>query len=125
MNQADSVVIAAVICCIAIFLLTWITGLIKHHLPLYISYLNGICGLAVIVCGLQQALRTTQHVTDIAEVAVLCAEGLLVGLSGYFIFSKQTAATVIILQYIYFGLHILALVLFLAFMLTFKITKLF
>jgi hypothetical protein len=125
MGNSDKQVILIISLIIVAYVLTWITGFLKHQLAYYFSFLNAATALALIVYWVQKQLRITQHFFEGREIAVLCLEGLAAGIAVYYILMRPGVQWIKMVQYIAFGLHFTALVLFLVFMLTFKMNKLF
>jgi len=125
MSKADSSVIAMVIVLMIGFLLLWIAGLWQHRLLEYLTWLNLLTAAVIIIYWVEHEIRIKQHFPDLKEVSMLAFEISLAGISVYALLSNNVYTWIKIVQYTSFCLHSLALVLFLVFMLTFKITKLF
>jgi hypothetical protein len=125
MSISDKQMNMILILVIIIYLAVLVTGLWKHELVNYCSFLNAATGAAIIVYWVQKQIGITQHIVEAREIAVLCLEGLIAGMAIYAIFASPTPYWLKIMQYIIFGVHLSLLVLFLVFMLTFKMKKLF
>jgi hypothetical protein len=125
MGNSDKQVIVIISLIIVAYILTWITGVLKHQVAYYFSFLNAATALGLIVYWVQKQLSITQHFFEGREIAVLCLEGLVAGIAVYCILTRPGMQWVKVIQYIAFGLHFTVLVLFLVFMLTFKMNKLF
>lgn len=124
MSNVDQLINIIVISSIAAFIAVWIAGAVKRKLLFYFSVLNAVSGLAIIAYWIQNELRITQHTIETREIAVLTLEALFVAVSIYSISAIRFQYTLKIIQYIIFGLHFSSLILFLIFMLTFKINRL-
>ena len=125
MGNSDKQVILIISLLIVAYILTWITGFMKHQLAYCFSFVNAATALGLIVYWAQKQFRITQPIFEGREIAVLCLEGLVAGIAVYYILVRPGVQWVKVVQYVVFGLHFTALVLFLVFMLTFKMNKLF
>lgn len=124
MSKTDKWMNIILIACIAIYISVWIAGLVKHELVIYSSFLNALTGLLLITYWIQNEKRITQHFIETREIVVLSIEALIVAISVYSISSASLSYWVKITQHIIFGIHFACLVLFLIFMLTFKMNRL-
>jgi len=105
--------------------LSVLTLVLVYHKTSWLTLLNGVSALSVLIYWIQKQFRISFHISDPMEIAVLCFEIAVIGVGVYSIVSKQNLNWINIIQKIVFGIHLSALILFLVFMLTFKITKLF
>ncbi|MCW3116077.1 MAG: hypothetical protein JWM28_159, partial [Chitinophagaceae bacterium] len=96
-----------------------------NKLPFYIVFINLLAGLSVIIYWIQKQIRITQHSIEFREMIFLVIESLIVGISVYYILSSPLNHWIKVVQYIIFGLHWILTLLALAFMLTFRIKRLF
>ncbi|MEO5594150.1 MAG: hypothetical protein ABIR15_00290 [Chitinophagaceae bacterium] len=97
-----------------------------HQLYLYVSVTNAVAGLLLMAYWIWNKLRPLKRsITERREIFVFSTEGLFVALALYALFLRESPDWLIITQYIIFTLHAITLILFLIFMLTFKIKKLF
>ena len=97
-----------------------------HQLYLYIFITNAVAGLLLMGYWIWNKLRPPKRSkTERREIIIFSAEGLFVAIALYALFSGSLNDWLIITQYIIFALHAVVLILFLIFMLTFKIKKLF
>ena len=103
----------------------WLLGLWKHRLLQYISPLNAVVAAGLITYWIQNELRITQHYIETREIIVLSLEGLILLFSVYTLMAVRSDNWVRITHYFIFSVNLAAMILFLIFMLTFKITKLF
>jgi len=125
MNKPDSWVIIFLISVILIYISVWIIGVIKHKAAFYFSFLNGLTALMLIAYWVLREIRVTQHFIETREIVVLSIEALIIAISVYSILSAFLNSWIKVAQYCIFGVHFLCLVLFLIFMLTFKMDRLF
>jgi len=125
MGNSDKQVILIITLLLVAYVLTWITGSLKHQLAYYFSFLNAATALGVIIYWILQQFSITQHYFEVREIALLCLEGLVVGIAIYYILARPGVPWLKVAQYVVFGLHLTVGVLFLVFMLTFKMNKLF
>ncbi|MGH2564909.1 MAG: hypothetical protein ACRDE5_10365 [Ginsengibacter sp.] len=123
MNKDKCVIIILAIT-ILINISVWIAGLIKHKLVPWFSYLNVLTGFIVITYWIAREIKITQHFIENGEIAVLSFEVLVIAVSVYTISSASLNNWLKITQYIVFALHFTCLILFLVFILTFKLDKL-
>ena len=103
----------------------FIGGLVTNQLVCSIALLNAIFGFIILTYWTQHEMRITQHAKDVREIVFLCSEVLIFAVSIYFILSGRLYYWLTILQYVIFALHLIMLLLLFAFMLTFKMKKLF
>jgi len=99
-------------------------GIKTNRSGFYLSMLNLVAGLSVLIYWIQKQLRITQHLFGTTEILALGFEIIIIASAIYFLFSKKAGNWVVILQYVFFGIHLLALVLLFVFMLTFKMKRL-
>ena len=100
-------------------------GFIMHQLLLYTGLLNEIAGLALISYWVWDKMRPLQRVTDCRELIVLLLESLCVAAAVHAAIAAPLSHRLVIVQYIIFAFHAILLLLFVIFMFTFKIKKLF
>ena len=124
MSKTDSWVNVIVIAVIAVYIIAWILGLVTHKLVNYFSVINAATALAILIYWTQKQVHITQHYLETREIIFLGIEALFAGISVYAIFTSIIDHWLKITQYIIFSLHLIALILFLIFMLTFKLKRL-
>ncbi|WP_301921745.1 hypothetical protein [Ferruginibacter sp.] len=124
MSKSDQLINISVIMSVLIFVSAWIVGLATHKLPVLTTVLNLVVGLSIFIYWLQKQIRINQHIIEGREIVVLGCELIVIACAVYSIVFKQWNGWVKGFQYIFFGIHLSALVLFLIFMLTFKMNKL-
>ncbi len=124
MSKSDQWVSILVVILIVMHLSGLIIGLVIHKLPVLIPLLNMAVAFSIIIYWIQKQLRIMQHYIDTQEMIMLGAEVVVIATAVYFINTAYQHQWVKILQYVFFGIHLAALLLFIVFMLTFKINRL-
>ncbi len=124
MSKSDQWINITVVVFILLHLSIWVVGLLTNKLSYLTACLNLVAGISIIVYWVQKQLRIDQHYIELREIIVLCFELLVVGCTLYSFITRQWDNGIRIAQYIFFGIHLAALLLFLIFMLTFKMNKL-
>ncbi len=124
-NLDDRTVKSITIAAICLYAAVLIAGFATHHLLLCVSIINGVAGLLIIRYWIWDKLRPLKLLTEAREQVVLLIESIIVAFVVYAISSKSLANWLAILQYIIFAIHSMLLILFLIFMLTFKMKKMF
>jgi len=99
-------------------------GIKTNRTGFYLSMWNLVAGLSVLIYWVQKQLLIKQHLFGITEILALVFEMIVIASAIYFLVSKKAGNWVVILQYVFFGIHLLVLVLFFVFMLTFKMKRL-
>lgn len=123
MSKSDQWVSIILVATILIHL-SVLTIVIIYHKTSWLSILNVVSAFAIIVYLTQKQFRISQHFIDPLEITILFFEISVLVFAVYSILSKQSINWLMILQKIIFGIHLSALILFLVFMLTFKINRL-
>jgi hypothetical protein len=124
MNKSDQWVNVMLAILILIHFSILIIGLIIHKLPVLIPLLNIAVAFSIIVYWIQKQLRIEQHFIDVKEMIVLGMEAVVIATAVYFTNTAQRDQSLKVMQYIIFGVHLTCLVLFIVFMLTFKMKRL-
>ena len=125
MNKADQWVNIVLWVCLLVHLVVLIVGLTSNRLSFLSAWINLIIALSILLYWVQKQLRIEYHVFELREWIVLGMEVVVAATSMYLIITKQWAGGVRILAYIFFGLHMLVLILMAVFALTFKMNRLF
>jgi hypothetical protein len=125
MKLSDKQVKAVVVCCILVYLLTLVASEFILHTMFYFLFLNALSSASVIFYWITRQLKITSHHFERREMVVLALEFVACIFSIYAMFTNRLTATLIVASYSIFTIHLLALVAFMIFMMTFKITKLF
>ena len=124
MGKSDQGVVIIMLLLVLLYLAIWAMGYFTQKLPLFIATLNIVAAIAVVGYWVIRQLQIEQHYFDVREMIVLGIEIIICIAAIYSIASGNKYKWIIILQYAVFGLHLLALVIAVIFMFTFKITKL-
>lgn len=120
-NQITNIILIVLI---GIHFSVLIVGIKTNRAGFYISILNLVAGVLVLFYWIQKPLRITHHLFDTTEILMIGFEIVLVAGASYLLVSKKVNSWVVIMQYFFFGIHLLALILFFVFMLCFKVKKL-
>ena len=123
-SKSDQCTIIIMILLILLYLAVWAIGYFTHKLPCFISALNIATACAVVGYWAIMQLRIQQHHFELREMIVLGIEVIILIAATYSIASGNKLKWVTIMQYFVFGIHLLLLLIGLAFMFTFKINKL-
>lgn len=124
MSKSDQWINITVVVFILIHLTIWIVGFLTNKLSYLTASLNLVAGMSIIVYWVQKQLRIEQHYIEFREIIVLCFELLVIGCTVYSFITRQWDNGIRIAQYIFFGIHLAVLLLFLIFTLTFKMNRL-
>ena len=124
MGKSDQGVVIIMLLLVVLYLVIWTIGYFAQKLPLFIATLNIFTALAVVGYWAIRQLQIQQHYFDVREMTVLGIEIIICIAAIYSIASGNKYKWIIIIEYAVFGLHLLALVIAVIFMFTFKITKL-
>lgn len=124
MSKSDLFITVIIVALIIIYLLVLIAAFVSSKQTYLTSWLNVLTGVGILIYWIQQQVRIKQRVPEVREIAVLSFEVVTVAYAFYYIISRQWNSWFKIMQYMVFGIHLLALILFLVFMVTFKIKRL-
>ena len=111
--------------CIIIHFAVFILAFTSKRFLQFVSLLNGTVAFSLLFYWIRKQAIINQHFFDIKEITVVLAELTLLVVSIFSIFKHTDQQWVKVIQYVFFGLHIVALILFTCFMLFFKMNKLF
>lgn len=125
MSSSDQKIKIVLICCIIIHVITSIALGANFITFSSLLFLNLLSAAAIILYWIIKQLRIAKHYFELRELVVLCLEGLICSFSLYAFFSNSWSLLTRIFSWGIFAIHLLALVAFLVFMLTFKMKKLF
>ncbi|MCK0157901.1 hypothetical protein MWU65_11960 [Cellulophaga sp. F20128] len=117
----STILIVVLICHLA----TLIVGYKKQRTSVFISYLNAVMGVGLIVFWAIDGLTVKPHTLEVSELVVLGLEVCIILFALYTIFSRHTKTYIKAINYIGFGMHVLATSGMLYFLTTFKLDKLF
>lgn len=124
MNKVDQPIVFFLILLIAVHLSIAVLGIVKGRFLFYASILNFISGLLIIIYWLQKQLRIERHIFEQREFVVLNLELVMIFCAVAFFFTNRYTSFFKSVQYSFFTIHLLLLILGLVFMLTFKMNKL-
>ena len=124
MSKSDQWIIVFVAILIAIHLSVLAISILYHKIS-WIPLLNSLAALLVIVYWIQKQFMISHFILYPSEFGFISFEVLVLGFSAYSLLNNQSLNWLTILQKTIFGIHLTVLVLFLVFMLTFKIDRLF
>jgi hypothetical protein len=120
-NQSVLIILIAII---VLFLTVFIIGYKTNQLDFLIPLLNLVSALTLLLYWLQKQFRITQHYFELREMVVLSLEIVVVACATYSLVSNQNQNWLRIMQYIFYAVHLLCLILFLVFLLIFKMERL-
>ena len=120
-NESVNIILGLLI---FIHLLALVAGAALHKLPAIISLLNFLIGMLVIIYWVQKQLRVEQQIIHLPEMIILGLELLVIAGAAYFVLASQKDHWLKVIHYIIFGIHLALLIIFLIFMLTFKMKRL-
>ncbi len=124
MSNSDKRISAAVAFGIIIHLVILTLGFIIPSFFISTPLLNLIVGLSILAYWLQKQIRITQHYFELREFVVLSSEVIVIASAVCSLLMRQiqwlSVAQVVILS-----VHLIALLVFFVFMITFKMKKLF
>ena len=124
MSNKDHWIVAAVIGFILIYGMVFITGYLNGRLVLFTAITNIITGLAILIYWVQKAIRVQRLIIETREIIVIAAELVVIAVGSFWVLSAFDSKWLRFFNYLVFGVHLLVLLLFLLFMLTFKIKRL-
>ena len=124
MGKSDQGVVIIMSLLVLLYLAIWAIGYFTQKLPLFIATLNIIAAIAIVAYWAIRQLQIQQYYFDVREMTVLGIEIIICIAAIYSIASGNKYKWIITIEYAVFGLHLLALVIAVIFMFTFKMTKL-
>ena len=124
MSKSDQWINLAILFLIVIHLSVWLIGYKTHKLCSLITWLNLVAALSIFFYWIQHEISITQHIFEVREMLVLSLEVILIGCAIYSVVTHQWNTWLKIVQYFFFGIHLIILISFLIFMLTFKMNRL-
>ncbi len=123
MSTTDKWITIIVVAIIVIYLGVLIAGIASHKLLSLISLVNLVTAISILVYWLQHQIRISQHIIDLLEIVGLCIETGVITCAALALKRIQYDGWLKIVQYLVFGIHLLALICFLLFMLFFKMNR--
>jgi hypothetical protein len=124
MSKSDQWVIIAICVLILLYLSTLVIGNLTGRFSYLSAFLNAFTGASIILYWTIKQIQIEQHIIETREIIVLLFEVLMVGAAVYYVAGNQRHNWLRVMQCIFFGIHLAALLLGLIFMFTFKINKL-
>jgi hypothetical protein len=121
----DITVITVMIIILICHIATITIGKKRQKTTLLISYLNAVIVIGIFIYFAINSLHIEQHNFEFRELFVLCLEACILIFALYSIIGFPNKTYVKIINYIGFGIHLLATTGMLYFMLTLKFNKLF
>jgi len=100
-------------------------GYILQKTTLFISYLNAVIVIGIFIFWAINSLNVKHHNLEFRELFVLCFEACILIFALYSIIVFHTKTYVKVINYIGFGIHLLATIGMLYYILTFKFNRLF
>lgn len=123
-NKTDQAVVVIMFLLVLLYGAVWAMGYFTHRLSCSIATLNMATAFAVVGYWAIRQFQIQQHHFELREMIVLGIEVLIFMAAVYTIASGSKYKWVTTMQYLFFGIHLLVLVIGLVFMFTFKINKL-
>lgn len=123
--MSKTYIIVALVSILICHLLTFIVGYKMQKATLLVSYLNALVAICILIFWVYNNLNIKQHYFEFREVFALCLEACILIFALYFIIGFQNNGIVKVINYIAFGLHIIAGIGMLIVISLFKINKLF
>ncbi len=121
---SDNIIRTLLISSIVLYILAFFANFLNSHSIIYILILNSVSSFSILFYWILKQFHITQHYFELSEIVVLFFEILFLVLSIYGIFCSTFNKWPKIINYGIFGIHFIVLVLFLIFMMTFKLKKL-
>jgi hypothetical protein len=124
MSKSDQWVIIAICVLILLYLSILVIGNFTGRFSYLSAFLNAVAGTSIILYWAIKQIQIDQHIIETRELIVLFFEVLIVAGAVYYVVGNQKYNWLRVMQCIFFGIHLAALLLGLIFVLTFKINKL-
>ena len=118
---ASTAMIIILICHLAIIII----GYKMQKIILLISYLNTVIVIGIFIFWAINSLNIKQYNFELRELFAICLEACILIFGLYTIIGFQDKTYVKVINYIGFGIHLLATTGMLYYMMTFKFDKLF
>ena len=124
MSKSYQWVIIAICVLIFLYLSILVIGNLTGRFSYLSAFLNAVTGTSIILYWAIKQIQIDQHIIETRELIVLFFEVLIVAGAVYYVVGNQKYNWLRVMQWIFFGIHLTALLLGLIFMFTFKINKL-
>ena len=125
MSHADKRTSAIVAIIVLIHIAILITFLFLPTLSYLTAATNLVIGSSICIYWIQKQLRITQHIFELRETIALTLEVVVIGCSIYSLLVSEQTAWLSTANLFILIVHLLMLLAFLVFMLTFKMKKMF
>lgn len=125
MTLSNKRIITIVISCIVIYLLALITYLLNLSQLIFILILNFASSFSILLFWIIKQSRIKKHYYETRELIVLSFEVIILLVSSCAILTNIIPGWLQIIEFVFYGFHLIALIIFLVFALTFKINKIF
>lgn len=125
MSRSDQWLTIFVVTVALIHVAAFFTGSVTQKLFFPLAIVNLVSGSSILIYWIQKQLRITQHIFEGREMAVLGLEAVIVFVTAYSLASNHWTSWTRVFQYIVFGIHVIILLLFIIFILTFRMKRLF
>ncbi|MBK9985173.1 MAG: hypothetical protein IPP15_22915 [Saprospiraceae bacterium] len=124
MSKSDQYVNILIIGTIILYLAIGVIGYKGQKFAYLASIVNIITGGAILLYWSLRQIQITQHIFELREILVLLFEVVVIACGVFYILSSERGGGLKIVQYLFYGIHLIVFVLGLIFMMTFKITRL-
>ena len=124
MTKSDKWIKIGVIITIIIYIFIGLSVFMGYNQVGLISLLNLATSLSILTYWIQKQIRISQHIFEFREMSVLCFEIVVIGCAIYSHIFNIFSDWMKVIHLTLFGIHLCFLILFLAFMLTFKMKRL-
>ena len=124
MNKTDQWVLITIVAVMLLHISVWVIGYWINKLPLLTAIINLLAGASVIIYWAVRQLMVTQHHIETREVIVLGFEIIVIACAVYTIVAGEKINLLKVVQYAFFGIHIMVLIAAFIFLLAFKMNKL-
>ncbi|MFT4847534.1 MAG: hypothetical protein ACI83B_000053 [Sediminicola sp.] len=121
----DTTVNLAIVIILICHLVCITIGYKMEKTTLFISYLNAIVVIGILIFWVNKNLYIQEHYFEFRESCALCLEACILTFALYSIIGFHNNTYVKVINYIGFGLHLLATTGMLIFMTVFKMNRLF
>lgn len=125
MTLSNKRLITIIIGCIVIYLVALTIYQLNLSSLISILILNFVSSFSILLCWIIKQLKIKKHNYEPRELIVLSFECIILLVSSFAIFTNIIPEWLQIIGFVFYGFHLIALIIFLVFALTFKMKKLF
>src|SRR6187402_603078 len=125
MSYSDKRISAAIAATILIHFAILIVSLVTPTLSFLTLLINLAISLSICIYWIQKKIRITQRIFELREILFISLEVMVAGCSIYSILTADPIIWLRVVNFVILGIHLLLLLAFFIFMLTFKIKRLF